>query len=128
MFLQLEFESSKGHTGRVDLNKNDPSKRKAKIVPCFPLETILLALNRTQIDYLSLDVEGVELEVLKTIPFDRIDIEVMTVEYLHGVGGKRTYKAFMETRGYRMHKELKYSEPRAGLFAEDYVFVKKHDE
>lgn len=45
-------------------------------VQCFPLYTYLLALNVTVIDYFSLDVEGSELNVLKTIPFDKIDIRV----------------------------------------------------
>ena len=43
---------------------------------------------RTTVDYLSLDVEGLELEVLNTIPFDKVDIRVMTVEFSHGVLGK----------------------------------------
>lgn len=45
-------------------------------VQCFPLYTYLLALNISVIDYFSLDVEGSELNVLKTIPFDKIDIKV----------------------------------------------------
>lgn len=45
-------------------------------VQCFPLYTYLLALNVTEIDYFSLDVEGSELNVLKTIPFDKINIKV----------------------------------------------------
>lgn len=48
-------------------------------VQCFPFYTYLLALNITVIDYFSLDVEGSELNVLKTIPFDKIDIRVSLV-------------------------------------------------
>lgn len=48
-------------------------------VQCFPLYTYLMALNVTIIDYFSLDVEGSELNVLKTIPFDKIDIKVSRV-------------------------------------------------
>lgn len=56
-------------------------KKKSLIVnvQCFPLYTYLLALNVTVIDYFSLDVEGSELNVLKTIPFDKIDIRVSSV-------------------------------------------------
>lgn len=35
-------------------------------IKCFPLYTILLALNRTQIDLLSLGCQGQELEILQT--------------------------------------------------------------
>lgn len=45
-------------------------------VQCFPFYTYLLALNITVIDYFSLDIEGSELNVLKTIPFDKVDIKV----------------------------------------------------
>ncbi len=47
-------------------------------VQCVPLFTILLALNRTVIDYLSLDVEGAEISVLRTIPFDKVSIKVVS--------------------------------------------------
>jgi hypothetical protein len=45
-------------------------------VQCFPLYSYLLALNRTKVDYFSLDVEGSELDVLRTIPFEKLDIRV----------------------------------------------------
>ncbi len=68
-------------------------------VPCFPLESVLLALNHTHVDYFSLNVEGLELDILKTVPFDRIQIDTLSVEYIHGKGGKEVYKEFMEWQG-----------------------------
>jgi hypothetical protein len=56
-------------------------------IECFPFYSFMLALNRTTIDFFSLDVEGDELKILKTIPFDKINIKMLTVEYLHGPGG-----------------------------------------
>ena len=35
-----------------------------------------MAFNNPTIDYFSLDVEGSELAILKTIPFDKVDIRV----------------------------------------------------
>lgn len=60
---------------------NDIEKKISTVVnvQCFPLYTYLLALNVTVIDYFSLDVEGSELNVIKTIPFDKIDIKVSLV-------------------------------------------------
>lgn len=49
---------------------------------CYPLPAILLALNQTKIDYLSLDIEGSELDVLTTIPTNLFDITVITIEFL----------------------------------------------
>lgn len=45
-------------------------------VQCFPLVTYILALNRTSVDYFSLDIEGNEIQVLETIPFHLVDIKV----------------------------------------------------
>jgi hypothetical protein len=45
-------------------------------VQCLPLYSILLALNQTTVDLFSLDIEGNELDVLRTIPFDKVNIKV----------------------------------------------------
>jgi Methyltransferase FkbM domain len=45
-------------------------------VQCLPFYSILLAMNRTTIDLFSLDIEGNELDVLRTIPFDKVNIKV----------------------------------------------------
>ena len=47
-------------------------------VQCFPLYSILLAQGRTNIDFFSLDVEGHELAVLKTIPWNKVNVTVRT--------------------------------------------------
>ncbi len=51
-------------------------------VQCFPFYSVLLASNRTTIDFLSLDVEGHEIKILKTIPWDRVDIKVIPKKLL----------------------------------------------
>jgi FkbM family methyltransferase len=50
-------------------------------VQCFPLFTLLAALNVSSVDYLSLDVEGAELDVLKTIPFTLLHIQVSQTSF-----------------------------------------------
>jgi len=50
-------------------------------VNCFPLNAIMAALGVSHVDYLSLDVEGPELEILRTIDWTRLRIDVITVEY-----------------------------------------------
>lgn len=94
-------------------------------VPCFPLESFLHALNRTKVDLFSLDVEGLELKVLETIPFDKFDISILTVEYLHTVGGKEPLLSFMQSQGYIMHKQIDFKDPKISLYAHDLFFVKK---
>lgn len=78
-------------------------------IQCFPLYSILLALNQTTVDFFSLDVEGDELRVLQTIPFDKINIKMLTVEYINQPGTVGELNQFMIEKGYepqiRMHKD-----------------------
>ena len=107
---------------RVD--KSKLTKTMGMLIPCFPLETLLLALKQKTVDFFSLDVEGVELEVLKTIPFDKIDIKVLAVEYMHGgPDAKERYTAFMEDYGYKLYMVLTHAKPH--MFAHDLIFVKQ---
>jgi hypothetical protein len=59
-----------------EINAGTEATTEITQIQCFPLFTILSYLNVTQIDYFSLDVEGNELKVLKTIPFDSVFIKV----------------------------------------------------
>ncbi|KAG8033883.1 hypothetical protein G9C98_008364 [Cotesia typhae] len=62
-------------------NTNDVAHNGKHIdVQCFPLASYIAALNVTTVDYFSLDVEGNEMDVLRTIPFDKVDIKVF-IEY-----------------------------------------------
>ena len=91
-------------------------------VPCFPFESFVLALNRPHVDFFSLDVEGVELDILKTVPFDRITIDVLAVEYALA-RNKTKYVELMRDRKYRVYDEVVVKQLPV-TFAEDYIFVK----
>jgi hypothetical protein len=45
---------------------------------CFPLYSLLLALGNPTVNLFILDIEGTEYLILKTIPWDKVDIEVST--------------------------------------------------
>jgi len=47
----------------ISLNPLSGKSARSSLVPCFPLQAILIALNRTTVDYFSLDVEGFEFDV-----------------------------------------------------------------
>ena len=50
-------------------------------VQCFPLNSITAALGIQHVDYLSLDVEGAELDILSTVDWTQLSVDVITVEY-----------------------------------------------
>jgi hypothetical protein len=45
-------------------------------VPCYPLSSLLTAGGLQRLDFLTLDLEGLELQALKTLNWDLHDIKV----------------------------------------------------
>ena len=117
----MNFQESSGGLGKVINQKTSTSTA----VFCFPLWSVMLAMNQSHIDYFSLDVEGLEMDVLKTIPFDKLDITTFSVEYAHaGKGGKEKIIELMKSNGYVLHSTIS---PVSTMFAQDFIFVKKAD-
>jgi hypothetical protein len=72
--------------------KIDPDSSGSSVsVQCLPLYSILLALNRTSIDLFTLDIEGNELDVLRTVPFDKVDIKVGCKKCKEGRSTRREF-------------------------------------
>ena len=84
LYLQLKFKEDWA-IGHLEEN---PGNSRTVDVQCFPFYSILLALNIKHIDVFSLDVEGAEVLILDTIPFDKVDISMLNVEYQHVKGGR----------------------------------------
>ena len=60
------------------------------------------------IDYLSLDVEGLEYEILKVFPFNKYYFRTITVEhnlYIHGPAMKLQLQNLLKSNGYLIAKE-----------------------
>ena len=52
-----------------------------KYMQCFSFSTLMAALNVNRVDYFSLDIEGGEVPVLRTIPWHDVYIDVIGIEY-----------------------------------------------
>jgi len=83
-----------------------PSKiRKSYQLQCLPLFSILLALGNPQVDLMSLDVEGVELSVLKTLPWEKVNIKALLIEVVHS--NHKAVTTLLQSKGYSLYKGLK---------------------
>ncbi|KAJ8967944.1 hypothetical protein NQ314_002560 [Rhamnusium bicolor] len=69
-------------------------------VKCFPFFSLLLAMNVTNIDYFSLETGGTELQVLETIPFEHVKIEIIGVHLITNDIEKDTIKKFLAMKQY----------------------------
>ena len=70
-------------------------------VPCFSLNTILSAIGINKVDYFSLDVEGSELDVLKSIKHEKITIDTITVEHNYFQDRKSNIISHLEAKGFK---------------------------
>ena len=68
-------------------------------VPCYRLDTVLRQHRIEHIDYLSIDTEGGELDILKSIDLDAVSVEMTSVENNYFTNDIEEY---MSSRGYRM--------------------------
>lgn len=74
--------------------------RETILVQCFPLYSLLLAIGNPRVDFMSLDIEGSELAVLRTIPFDKVHIELFLIETQHS--NETAITELMTKNGYEM--------------------------
>ena len=87
---------------------------------CFPLYLFLLALNITTVDFLSLDIQGAEIEVINTIPFNKVYIRSMVIENIQYVRVDRKFIKNIEKKGFKFLKA-------SGSGSVDYFFVNIND-
>ncbi|CAG0887687.1 unnamed protein product [Darwinula stevensoni] len=92
--------SNKGKKIKGAIKKGIPIY--STLVKCYPLHMLLDALDITTVHFFSLDVEGLELKVLKTLPFHRIQFHVIEVEFIFNDEGKQALKNFLLSLGYKL--------------------------
>ena len=85
---------------------------------CFPLVSLLTALNVTHVDFFVLDVEKVEEQVLQTFPFDTVTVDVWVIEHIT-IYEDTNFVKFMISKGY-YYFDILCAE------VSDYIFVRKN--
>ncbi|CAL4123200.1 unnamed protein product [Meganyctiphanes norvegica] len=118
------FSITKGNT----LDGNSPGAVIYKPVQCIPLGTLLTAISVTHVDFISLDVEGAELGILKNFPWGKISVDVWLVEHDGEVksdsekkSSKKIDKSFVDffnDKGYKLYKAS------TEIPSLNYVFIK----
>lgn len=73
-------------------------------VPTMTINQLIDKYNLNTIDYLFLDVEGIDFEILTSINFEKYDIKHLQVEHLHLDYNKLI--EFMTNKGYKISKTL----------------------
>ncbi len=112
-------ESEHGLAGVLGANKVSKINQKEIIKKQMRLDNILLENNLTQVDFVSIDVEGYEMQVLESIDFKKININVICIEnninftnipivgkYFGSELGSNIIRNFLRDKGYRQVARL----------------------
>jgi len=101
----------------LDMYKSYPeghelhSTREVIKMKSVKLQTLFDKYKMTDIDLISIDVEGAELKVLESIDFDKVNINCFLIENNYGLQ-KET--EFLTSKGYTLHSNIQW----------DSVFIK----
>ena len=119
-----------GRNDAMDLEHKKRLKKENRIdrevsVPCFSLNTIMKALGIKNIDFFSLDVEGGEYDVLKTIDFNNLDIETFAIEHNGRSESIKKYREFFKAIRFNDNPRMNYNEIKVN--GQDTFFIKKYD-
>ncbi|KZS20615.1 Uncharacterized protein APZ42_012646, partial [Daphnia magna] len=119
----IENHKRQARKKRSNINQKSPFNEADKVykIQCFPLYSMLVAIGRTEIDYFGLDVEGSEFKILETIPWHKIEIKIMTVEWDHTPEGEAALSHLMKNNKFVKfgHIEMAYS--REVLYVKDFL-------
>ncbi|EFX85456.1 hypothetical protein DAPPUDRAFT_314237 [Daphnia pulex] len=124
---KVSFQPKSGDPGHSHIEGEAETLQKAGIpgvdpdlvsIQCFPFYSILLAVGRTRVDFFSLDVEGHELKILKTIPWHKVEIKSLTVEWDNMPEGQEALSRFMEESGFIRIGAFDF------LYSRDVIFIK----
>jgi len=72
-------------------------------VKCYDVTKLLLENNLTHVDFLSIDVEGSELEILQAIDYDKVKIDILLVENNYH---DETLRSFLASKGYEFKTRI----------------------
>ncbi len=97
------------HLNRIEQEVKDANTQKVYAnkeiikVPCYRLADLLDQYKMPHINYLSIDTEGGELEILQSIDFKKYQIDLISVEDNYGDAQLRQ---FLESQGFEFVKKL----------------------
>ena len=92
-------------------------------IQCFPLFSILQAMGVSHVDYFSLDIEGAEVDILKTLPLDQISVDVFSIEFEVSGNDTASQQKLNQINKYLV---LQYGYKIVKHLAEDIILKRNH--
>ena len=96
-------------THKIALNDIDQTNQKNIMVSITTLDNIVTNLNLKKIDFVKIDVEGLELEVLKGAPQALKIIKFLSIASYHSPEERLMIKEYLENNNFRVISEEQYT-------------------
>lgn len=108
MLSGLSENYNLSHENRINNEVNTHGGKVNKIqMPVYKLQTILDNNNILDIDYCSIDTEGSEFNIIKSIDFDKTKIKIFSIENNYGIDDIKNY---LETKGYILYTKIQWDD------------------
>ena len=105
-----EAEELGGITQHIDAHDQAKSANQIKLIT-DTLNNILDKYNAPkEIDYMSLDTEGSELEILKGLDMDKYKIKYINIEHNYIEPRRSEIKRYLESKGYKYYRENQWDD------------------
>jgi FkbM family methyltransferase len=123
----LDFYDSGGYAGLVETNNHQHIIRDPIIkVTTKTLTTILDDIQAPSfIEFLSLDTEGSEYEILKAHDFDKYKFGYICVEHNRIEKNRKAIRELLESKGYQFYREN--GDSQWGVIDDDYILQNIHE-
>ena len=108
MLSGLSESYNSSHESRItnEVNHYGGNINRMKM-PVYKLQTILEKHNILDIDYCSIDTEGSEFNIIKSIDFDKVNIKIFSIENNYN---DTQIKDYLETKGYILYKKIQWDD------------------
>ena len=88
------------------------------------MTSVLLAMKITEVDFFSLDVDGSEMDILKSMDWEDLKVSTLSVQYGNSRSQKAEHWKYMAKLDYVMFKDLGM-DIDATVKVSDFIFAKK---
>ncbi len=102
-FCECEDDYMSGIVKTVDYNGKVSKRYKVKVLT---LKSVFKKYNINHVDFMSVDVEGAELDVLNGIDFNEVVIDYIVIENNKGIEKEREIRSFLVMHRYKLKARL----------------------
>jgi FkbM family methyltransferase len=103
---------NQAHRARIQRELNEHGGESKEItVPCYTLSSVFETHGVKTVDYLSIDTEGSELQVLEGIDFDKVHVNAIDYEVNYqGTPEHNAIRQFLTLRGFKYLRNIEWDE------------------